>query len=85
MGSEPEAAALEAVEAGRSSESPRLAGLVDRLRTRVPELVRFVEQLSRDSGLLIVCFGHIGNGNVHVNVMYDKAEATLFMIQSHMV
>jgi D-lactate dehydrogenase len=44
--------------------------------SRVPELVRFVEQLSRDSGLLIVCFGHIGNGNVHVNVMYDKAEAT---------
>jgi D-lactate dehydrogenase len=43
--------------------------------SRVPELVRFVEALSRESGLLIVCFGHIGNGNVHVNVMYDKAEA----------
>jgi D-lactate dehydrogenase len=44
--------------------------------SKVPELVRFVEALSRDSGLLIVCFGHIGNGNVHVNVMYDKAEST---------
>ena len=48
--------------------------------SRVPELVRFLEQLSRDSGLLIVCFGHIGNGNVHVNVMYDKAEATQIAI-----
>lgn len=43
--------------------------------SKVPALVRFVEQLSRESGLLIVCFGHIGNGNVHVNVMFDKAEA----------
>ncbi len=43
--------------------------------SQVPVLVRFVEQLSRESGLLIVCFGHIGNGNVHVNVMFDKAEA----------
>jgi D-lactate dehydrogenase (quinone) len=43
--------------------------------SRVPDLVRYVEALSRESGLLIVCFGHIGNGNVHVNVMFDKAEA----------
>jgi D-lactate dehydrogenase len=44
--------------------------------SKVPELVRFVEQLSRQSGLLIVSFGHIGNGNVHVNILFDKAEAT---------
>lgn len=43
--------------------------------SRVPQLVRFVETLSRESGLLIVCFGHIGNGNLHVNILYDKAEA----------
>lgn len=42
--------------------------------TQVPALVRFVEELSRESGLRIVSFGHIGNGNVHVNVLYDKAD-----------
>jgi len=42
--------------------------------TRVPALVRFVETLSRDSGLLIVSFGHIGNGNVHVNILYEKSD-----------
>jgi len=43
--------------------------------SNVPTLVRFVEALARESGLTIVSFGHIGNGNVHVNVMYDKADA----------
>lgn len=43
--------------------------------SRVPALVRCVEALARESGLTIVSFGHIGNGNVHVNVMYDKADA----------
>lgn len=42
--------------------------------TQVPALVRFVETLSRDSGLLIVSFGHIGNGNVHVNILYEKSD-----------
>ena len=43
--------------------------------SHVPALVRFVETLARESHLTIVSFGHIGNGNVHVNVMYDKADA----------
>jgi D-lactate dehydrogenase len=42
--------------------------------TQVPALVRFVEQLSRESGLLIVSFGHIGNGNVHVNILFEKSD-----------
>lgn len=43
--------------------------------SQVPALVRFVERLSTEQRLLIVCFGHIGNGNVHTNIMYDKADA----------
>jgi D-lactate dehydrogenase len=43
--------------------------------TQVPALVRFVEQLSRESGLPIVSFGHIGNGNVHVNILFEKSDA----------
>lgn len=43
--------------------------------SQVPALVRFVERLSAEQRLLIVCFGHIGNGNVHVNILFDKADA----------
>lgn len=42
--------------------------------SQVPALVRFVEKLSAEQQLLIVCFGHIGNGNVHVNIMYEKSD-----------
>jgi D-lactate dehydrogenase len=38
---------------------------------RLPELVAFLDRLERDSGILIVCFGHAGNGNLHVNLMLD--------------
>lgn len=42
----------------------------------LPELTAFLDGLERDSGLTIVCFGHAGNGNLHVNLMYDPADAT---------
>src|SRR5690606_28879255 len=38
---------------------------------RQPELIAFLDRLERDSGILIVCFGHAGNGNLHVNLMLD--------------
>lgn len=31
---------------------------------------RFLERLRRDSGLEIPTFGHLGDGNLHVNIMY---------------
>ncbi len=43
--------------------------------SRIPELVDGVQRLSRKCGLPIVCFGHAGNGNLHVNLMYDPADA----------
>ncbi|NOT87141.1 MAG: FAD-binding protein [Lysobacter sp.] len=39
--------------------------------SRIPELVAGVQMLSREVSLPIVCFGHAGNGNLHVNLMYD--------------
>lgn len=39
------------------------------LTSRLPELVAFVEQLSKTSGLRINCFGHAGDGNLHVNFL----------------
>jgi glycolate oxidase len=34
---------------------------------------RFLEELRRESGLPIPTFGHLGDGNLHVNVMYHHA------------
>ena len=41
---------------------------------RLPELLAFLDALERDSGIAIVCFGHAGNGNLHVNLMFDPAD-----------
>ncbi|MGN6512833.1 MAG: FAD-binding oxidoreductase [Lysobacteraceae bacterium] len=38
--------------------------------SRIPDLVAGVEALSREHALPIVVFGHAGNGNLHVNLMY---------------
>jgi D-lactate dehydrogenase (quinone) len=42
--------------------------------SRIPALVAGVQTLSREHALPIVCFGHAGNGNLHVNLMYDPAD-----------
>jgi len=38
-------------------------------RSRLVELIEFAEKLSVRSGFPIACFGHAGDGNIHVNVM----------------
>ncbi|CAD7377744.1 FAD-binding oxidoreductase [Xanthomonas arboricola] len=43
--------------------------------SRIPELVAGVEALAAEFALPIVAFGHAGNGNLHVNIMYDPADA----------
>lgn len=39
--------------------------------SRIPELIEGLENLSREFGIPIVNFGHAGNGNIHVNLLYD--------------
>jgi len=39
---------------------------------RIPAVLERFESISRQAGLPIVCFGHAGDGNIHVNVMLDK-------------
>ena len=41
-------------------------------RSRIPELVRFIELLTQELNLIILTFGHAGDGNIHVNIMVDK-------------
>ncbi|MBN1105550.1 MAG: FAD-binding protein [Deltaproteobacteria bacterium] len=40
-------------------------------RTRLPELVFFLEELGESSGLPVPAYGHAGDGNIHVNIMFD--------------
>jgi len=42
--------------------------------SRIPDLVVGVQLLSREFSLPIVTFGHAGNGNLHVNILYDPAD-----------
>lgn len=43
--------------------------------SEIATLVAFVEHLSTQYQLPIVCFGHAGNGNLHVNILYDADNA----------
>lgn len=47
-------------------------------RSKLPELLNKISELSKKYGFKIPCFGHTGDGNVHVNVMVanpqNKAE-----------
>jgi glycolate oxidase len=44
-------------------------------RTKIPDLLDYVDELASRLELLIPCFGHAGDGNIHVNVMLDPADA----------
>jgi glycolate oxidase len=43
-------------------------------RGRVPELFALVAEIQRTSGLPVACFGHAGDGNIHVNIMVPPGE-----------
>jgi FAD/FMN-containing dehydrogenase len=44
-------------------------------RGRVPQLFTLVARVREKYQLLIPCFGHAGDGNIHVNLMVDPANA----------
>jgi len=43
-------------------------------RSRVPELVERVEGIGRKYETFVVNFGHLGDGNIHVNFMCDRED-----------
>jgi len=58
-------------------------------KSRIPELFKIIEQLRDEFNLLMPSFGHVGDGNIHVNILLDptnesalqrarKVEALLF-------
>jgi D-lactate dehydrogenase len=42
--------------------------------SRIAELVEAVRGIATRHALRIVCFGHAGNGNLHVNILFDPGE-----------
>lgn len=44
-------------------------------RGRIPELFDLLERVRAEQRLLIPCFGHAGDGNIHVNLMVNPADA----------
>lgn len=43
--------------------------------SRIPELISGLRTLSHQFDIPIVNFGHAGNGNIHVNLLYDSQNA----------
>jgi glycolate oxidase len=41
-------------------------------RSRLVDLMQFAESLRSKHGFPIACFGHAGDGNIHVNIMADR-------------
>jgi D-lactate dehydrogenase len=76
-------AAREKLWSARKALSPALRTLApDKINedvvvpvSRIPQLVDGVHALADEFALPIVSFGHAGNGNLHVNILYDPADA----------
>ncbi len=45
-------------------------------RSRIPDMVEWIDGFRRKTGLQIVSFGHAGDGNIHFNIMLDRTDAT---------
>jgi len=43
-------------------------------RSKVPDILREIARIGERYGLLIVNFGHAGDGNIHTNIMIDDRE-----------
>jgi glycolate oxidase subunit GlcD len=73
---------VEALWATRKALSPALRNIApNKLNedvvvpvSRIPELIEGLGVLSREYGIPIVNFGHAGNGNIHVNLLYDTQD-----------
>lgn len=43
-------------------------------RSRVTELLKRIDKIKSNYPIPAVCFGHIGDGNIHVNLMYQHGQ-----------
>jgi D-lactate dehydrogenase len=79
----PDEAARESLWSARKALSPALRTLAPGKINEdvvvpvsaIPALVAKVAQISQSIALPVLSFGHAGNGNLHVNILYDPADA----------
>ncbi len=45
---------------------------------KIPDALMEISKLSKSSGIPIACFGHAGDGNIHVNILTDKDDSEGF-------
>ncbi len=77
-----DAAEREALWKARRSISPAIGAIKPKRlnediavpRSSLPAVVRAIEALGRQYGLQVVQFGHIGDGNLHPNVLFDPRQ-----------
>lgn len=43
-------------------------------RAKMPELIKGVKEICEEYGITSICYGHAGDGNVHVNILKDKTD-----------
>jgi len=43
-------------------------------RSKIADILRKIEEIAKKHDLLIVSFGHAGDGNLHVNILVDDAD-----------
>jgi len=43
-------------------------------RSKLPEALRGINEIGKKYDLVVPCFGHAGDGNIHVNVMVDGSK-----------
>jgi glycolate oxidase len=41
-------------------------------RDKISSLIKELKRISEENNIKIICFGHAGDGNIHVNIMIDK-------------
>jgi glycolate oxidase len=87
LGAAEVAVAEDATESAMLTEARRLvnpaveelgATLVDDVavpRARLVDLLTGMEQIAAETGVLVVCPGHIGDGNMHPTVVFDRGDA----------
>ena len=62
----------DALEPYRDDLSLKTPGDVTVPISKYPEILAYAKQLGEEHDLLISCFGHAGDGNLHYNILLDK-------------
>ncbi len=50
-------------------------------RSKIPYIVRVSKQIGEKYSVIVLCFGHLGDGNIHVNIMYSGGENQIGAIE----